>query len=118
MRRRKFILGSMAAAAPWPVAARAQQPTMPMIGYLASNLNTTLITAWRHGLSETGYVEGKNVHVEYRSADGQNDRLPALASDLMRRKPAVIVASGNPAILAAKVATIPFPLHYDASRFL
>jgi putative tryptophan/tyrosine transport system substrate-binding protein len=117
MKRREF-LGVLGGAAAWPVAARAQQPTMPMIGYLASNLNTTLIAAWRHGLSETGYVEGKNVHVEYRSADGQNDRLPALASDLMRHKPAVIVASGNPAILAAKVATIPFPLHYDASRFL
>jgi putative ABC transport system substrate-binding protein len=113
MNRRGFItlLGSAAA---WPFAARAQQPALPVIGYLNAlgrNDRPYLVDAFRHGLGETGYAEGRNVAIEYRFAENQPDRLPALAADLVGRKPAVIAATGGPnAVLAARERTITIPI--------
>jgi putative ABC transport system substrate-binding protein len=112
MRRREFIAGLVA----WPLAARAQQPTVPVIGFLhsqAPNLNTTTLAAFRQGLKETGYVEGQNVAVEYRYAENQYERLPALAADLVRHRVAVIVAGGIPVALAAKAATTTIPIVFN-----
>src|SRR6516165_7567295 len=114
IRRREFIAG-LGGAAAWSVVARAQQAAMPVIGWLASrspgvNVTEATITAFLQGLKETGYVEGQNVVVEYRYADNQYDRLPSLAADLVRRRVAVIVASGAPAALAAKAATTTIPI--------
>jgi putative tryptophan/tyrosine transport system substrate-binding protein len=101
MRRRQFIAG-LGSVAAWPVTARAQQPAMPMIGYLSSRSSESdvaMLAAFRRGLAEIGYAEGRNVAIEYRFADGQSDRLPALAMDLTGRHVAVIIyagASGNP----------------------
>jgi len=112
MKRRQFIAG-LGSAAAWPVAARAQQPAMPVIGFLSAqsadnSKNFTL--AFLQGLKESGYVEGQNVAVEYRWAENQYDRLPALAADLVRRRVAVIVAGGGTAALAAKAATTTIPI--------
>ena len=112
MRRRDFIKVIGGGAVAWPLAARAQQPT-PVVGFLSAVSQTQtahLVAAFRRGLKETGFVEGSNVVIEYRFADGQYDRLPAQATELVRRAVDVIVASGPPAANAARVATTSIPI--------
>jgi putative ABC transport system substrate-binding protein len=113
MRRREFIAG-FASAAAWPVAPRAQQSAMPVIGFLHNasfEARREQIAVFHRGLSETGYTVGRNVAIEYRWAEGQNDRLPALAAELVRRQVAVIATPGStPSALAAKAATHSIPI--------
>jgi putative ABC transport system substrate-binding protein len=112
MKRREFIALLGGAAATWPVVARAQQPVMPVIGFLRSTslANAThLVTAFRQGLKEAAFVEGQNVAIEFRSAEDDPDRLPALVADLISRRVAVIVGNNN-AALAAKSATTTVPI--------
>src|SRR6266480_1550982 len=102
--RREFIslLGTMAA---WPLAARAQQASLPVIGILGGNTGTEwqpFVTAFKLGLQEAGYVDGQNVSIEYRWADGHYDQMPAMAADLVRRQVAVIAAIGDPSPFVAK----------------
>src|SRR5260370_33448343 len=117
IRRREFMLALSGAAVTWPGAARAQQAPMPAVGFLhsASVRNYELqVNAFREGLANAGYVEGRNVRIEYRWAESQLDRLPALAADLVRRPVAVIAACGSPTVaLAAKSATTPIPILFE-----
>jgi putative ABC transport system substrate-binding protein len=113
IRRREFIAG-LGSAAAWPLVARAQQAVLPVIGFLSAQSSEVdykdVTIPFFQGLKETGYFEGQNVAVEYRYAENQLDRLPALAADLVRRRVAAMIASGNNAALAAKAATTTIPI--------
>src|SRR5215468_994341 len=113
MRRRDFIKATVGVVTAWPVATHAEQSAMPVIGYLGGSspaYRGYLLTAFWRGLRESGYVEGENVIIEYRWAQDQNDRLPDLAADLIRRRVAVIAATDTPSATAAKAATTTLPI--------
>src|SRR4051812_24635134 len=118
MRRRDFITFLPGAMAAWPLAARAQQKTMPVIGYLgtsSAHLESHYVEAFRQKLRELGHVEGENLTVEYRWAEGQDHRLPELAAELARLRPDVIVTTGTPGTLAAKRASKTIPIVFASS---
>ena len=115
--RREFIT-LLGGAAAWPLAARAQQPALPAIGYLnfgSPESDAPRLTGLRRGLNQTGYVEGRNVVIEYRWAGNQANRLPALAADLVRLRVAVLVAAGPPSTFAAKAATTSIPIVFSVA---
>jgi putative ABC transport system substrate-binding protein len=118
MRRRDFIAG-LGGAAAWPVVVRAQQAAMPMVGFIDGTSGDTSpdrVRAFRKGLGETGFVEGRNVTVEYHWLEGQFDRLPALMADLVRRRVAVIATPGQAPALAAKAATATIPIVFGVAE--
>jgi len=113
MRRRDFIILLAGSGASWPLTSRAQQAAMPVIGFLNSGSPDTfahLVRAFLQGLKEAGYVDGQNVAIEYRWANGQYDRLGALVDDLVRRRVSVIAATSSPANLVAKASTTTIPI--------
>jgi putative tryptophan/tyrosine transport system substrate-binding protein len=111
--RRKFLIALSGATTGWPLAARAQQTAVPVVGYLSLGspiISAQVVAAFKQGLAETGYIEGKNVAIEYRYAESHFDRLPELAADLVRRRPAVIWTGGPPSVRAVKALTATIPM--------
>jgi putative ABC transport system substrate-binding protein len=118
MRRRDFIKVTVGSAAAWPLAARAQQPVIPVVGFLNSGAPEPiahLLAVFRQSLAETSYIEGRNVVIEYRWAEGKYDRMPAMAEELLRGKVALIVASPTPPALVAKAATATVPIVFGVT---